>query len=243
MKIARRIPGARFLYRTLEGWIDRHRLAGRSAEAVFTDIYRNNRWRGRESVSGTGSDEEQTRVLRRELESVISRLKVRRLLDVPCGDFRWMRHVRLEGVEYIGGDIVAEVVANNQRLYGNSSTRFERIDLLSDEIPRADLIFCRDCLVHLSFDDALRALDRMIASGATYLATTTFIHRDRNTDILTGQWRPLNLALEPFSFPEPLQLFVEECTEGDGIYADKAVGVWRIDDLRDRCVTGRRKGP
>ena len=28
------------------------------------------------------------------------------MLDVPCGDFRWMAHVDLSGIIYIGGDII-----------------------------------------------------------------------------------------------------------------------------------------
>ena len=40
------------------------------------------------------------------------------LLDAPCGDFNWMRHVPLGGVSYTGADVVPELIARNRRDYG-----------------------------------------------------------------------------------------------------------------------------
>ena len=98
-------------------------------------------------------------------------------------------------------------------------------------LPTADAIFCRDCLVHFSFGNIERAFRTMKASGATYLLTTTFTARDGNADIVDGDWRPLNLEAPPFNPPAPLDLIVEHCTEENGAYADKSIGVWRIADL------------
>ena len=41
-------------------------------------------------------------------------LKVRRLLDAPCGDHNWMRHVDLDGIQYLGMDLVEDIVKHNQ---------------------------------------------------------------------------------------------------------------------------------
>jgi hypothetical protein len=62
----------------------------RSRERLFTNIYRSNHWGGADSVSGGGSDLEQTSALRAALPGVLQRLGVRTLLDAPCGDFHWM---------------------------------------------------------------------------------------------------------------------------------------------------------
>jgi hypothetical protein len=96
-----------------------------------------------------------------------------------------------------------------------------------------DVIFCRDALVHFSFSDVFRALDNIISSNSTYLITTTFVDRNKNTDILTGQWRPLNLQAHPFDFPAPIATIDERCTEGDGSWGDKSLGVWRISELAE----------
>ena len=37
------------------------------------------------------------------------------VIDVPCGDFHWMSRVNLEGRKYIGGDIVKELIEDNQK--------------------------------------------------------------------------------------------------------------------------------
>ena len=154
---------------------------------------------------------------------------MRSLLDVPCGDFGWLSTVDL-GVSYTGADIVPALVDENERRYGGPSAgrRFLTLDLTKDALPHADLVLCRDCLVHLSFDNIGRALANIRASGATYLLTTTFLEHDANTDIEDGDWRMLNLERAPFNLPPPIDVLVEDCEEGDGAYADKALGLWRV---------------
>jgi hypothetical protein len=44
-------------------------------------------------------------------------------------------------------------------------------------------------------------------------------------------WRPLNLQAAPFHFPDPLALIDEKCTEDDGVYADKQLGLWSLSDI------------
>jgi hypothetical protein len=105
------------------------------------------------------------------------------------------------------------------------------LDLTSSPLPPADLLLCRDCLVHLSLTDARRALANIRRSDITYLLTTTFPAEPTNVDVVTGDWRPLNLQRPPFGFPEPLELLVEGCTEQQGLFADKSLGLWRVADL------------
>ncbi len=203
------------------------RLAG-SPRDVFTQFYHANKWGDRESVSGAGSNLAQTEEIRRVLPGLLDELACQSVLDVPCGDFYWMRLVELD-VDYTGGDIVPQLVASNQARYGNERRRFMHIDLLEGPLPTADLLLCRDCLVHLSNAHIQSALANIRASGTTYLLTTTFTNRDRNQDIPTGSWRPVNLLLPPYSFPQPLRLIDERCP--DASYADKHLGLWRVADI------------
>jgi hypothetical protein len=152
----------------------------------------------------------------------------RSLLDVPCGDFSWMKLVEMD-VEYIGGDIVDELVTANQERHGDDSHRFVSLDLLRDELPRVDLVFCRDCLIHFSYRHIFRALNNIKRSGSTYLLTTTYIQRTENGDIPTGGWRPINLELPPFNFPPPIWLIDEQCPHDD--YRDKRLGLWESADI------------
>lgn len=234
--LAKKIPILPHLYRLLRDWYVSKRLRSKSAEHVFTDIYRKNTWRGTESVSGLGSDTFQTRILLAELPVLFRELEISTILDIPCGDFHWMKTVDLGGIDYLGADIVGELIQQNNELHGRGGIRFQKMDLINDELPRVDLVFCRDCLVHLSFDDILRALNNVCASRSKYLLTTTFTERSANLDISTGQWRVLNLERAPFRLPAPLRIIQEGCTESNGAYTDKAVGLWRIDDLREHLA-------
>lgn len=202
------------------------------AAQLFTDFFRRNKWDGRQSLSGTGSDADQTRVIVRELPLLLRRLGVCRVLDVPCGDFAWMKQVDLAGIEYLGADIVAPLIEANRRRHARPGVEFQVLDLIRDRLPAVDLVLCRDCLVHLPFAQAQQALANIAASGARYLLTTTFTGRSENADIPTGKWRALNLQRPPFDLPPPLEIINEQCTEKDGRYADKSLGLWPLTALR-----------
>ena len=198
--------------------------------SIFQDIYRNNAWGSSDSRSGRGSELVQTAVIRDVLPTLVADFKITSMLDIPCGDFHWMREVALD-LDYTGADVVPELIAQNSANYAGARRHFRVIDIANDELPRVDLIFCRDLLVHFSFADALQAIANLKNSGSTYLLTTSFSARDSNVDIFTGQWRALNFEKTPFLFPTPLRLINENCTEGGTDWADKSLGLWRFDQL------------
>ncbi len=204
------------------------RVSSKRQREIFTAVHQSNGWGDAESVSGPGSTIERALQFRDELVALLRQLQVRSILDAPCGDFNWMGLVLGElDVSYIGVDIVEALVRQAERRAGEGR-RFLWLDLTKDDLPAADLILCRDAMVHLSFADALAALRNFRRSGACYLLATTFIDRERNEDIRTGGWRPLNLQVPPFSLPEPLALVDEHCTHTGGIYRDKRLGLWEI---------------
>lgn len=231
-ELARKIPGVIPLYRAMRS------IFTRDTEAVFTHIFRGNRFGGKESISGSGSDLSQTRVIIGELPLLLKKLSVLTMLDIPCGDFYWMNSVDLNGVDYVGGDIVKEIIQNNEkRKKDRDNLHFRRLNIITDELLKVDLIFCRDCLVHFCYADIFQALCNICNSDSKYLLTTTFPSQTENQDIFTGQWRPLNLEISPFDFPKPLELINEGCTEGDGAYSDKSLGLWRIHDIKRSLAT------
>src|SRR5262245_66529053 len=77
---------------------------------TFSAIYQNNSWRNSESVSGRGSTLARTSVLRETLPILLKELNCQCFLDAPCGDFNWMRQVGLDGIQYVGIDIVADLI-------------------------------------------------------------------------------------------------------------------------------------
>lgn len=199
---------------------------------IFDYIYRTNHWSGPDSVSGEGASLDQTYVLQDQLPVLLQSLGIQTLLDAPCGDYSWMQTLDLPVTTYIGADIVASLVRENQTDYGSPQRQFVHLDITCDPLPPADLLLCRDCLVHFSFADIERTLVNMKASGIPYLLTTTFPACSENEDIITGDWRVLNLERSPFDLPPPLQLINEGCTEGGGLFADKSLGLWETCRIR-----------
>jgi hypothetical protein len=184
-----------------------------------------------ESVSGPGSSLAQTAEIRRRLPLLFARLEINSMLDAPCGDHNWLHRVDLKLEKYVGIDIVPQIVEQNRSRFENQIKRFHVTDITRDFLPQCDLILCRDCLVHLSFAEISTALRNFGNSGAKYLLTTTFPKRQTNTDIQTGGWRTLNFQLPPFNFPPPMQLLNERCTEGNGRFNDKSLGLWSFSDI------------
>ena len=200
-------------------------LKGRGREEVFTYIHANRLWDASESVSGAGSTLAATARIRDELPGILSSLGVRSLLDAPCGDFHWMKETPLDLDLYIGGDIVKSLVDRMNERYGGASRRFVHLDITCDPLPEAEALLCRDCFLHLSNSEILRALDNILRSSCSYLLTSTYPRCAHNADIRTGLSRPVNLCLPPFNFHEPMQIFAESLSYVSG----KCLGVW---DLR-----------
>jgi hypothetical protein len=201
--------------------------------ATFEHIYRANHWNGDESTSGPGSDLDQTRKIRSGLRRIIDQYGVRSLLDVPCGDFNWMRHSDLSNVSYVGGDIVAALVERNQQRFGQQGVAFARIDLTRDPLPKCDLVFCRDCLVHLSYENVFAALRNIKASGSKYLLTTSFSKTPVNYDVVTGDWRALNLNKAPFHLPAAMAVVEEDHAGVQADYPDKVMMLWPVERIPD----------
>jgi len=72
------------------------RISAKSPVQIFTEIYQQRRWGDEESVSGPGSSVEESASVRAALPLLIKELGASSLLDVPCGDFFWMRMVDLD---------------------------------------------------------------------------------------------------------------------------------------------------
>jgi SAM-dependent methyltransferase len=202
-------------------------------EYVFRDIYLRHHWSGGESASGAGASPDQTRELRRLLPVLLGELGVTTLLDLPCGDYGWMRTIELPVARYIGGDLLPEIVEPLEAEFGDGRREFQVVDLTRDPLPPADLLLCRDCLVHLSYAEIRRALRNLVRSSIPYILTTTFPDCAANEDIVTGDWRVLDLERAPLHLPAPVRILNEGCTEGGGVFADKSLGLWRTADLRD----------
>lgn len=214
-------------------YADGSRYRGKSRKEVFSEFYEKAGWNltHQDSVSGEGSDAIQTAQLRAAFPKLLRTLKVKSMLDIPCGDFYWMQQVDLSGVQYTGADIVPALVTQNLQRYSNDMRTFRLLDLTNDALPAVDLVCCRDCLVHFSLADIRAALNNITHSGAKWLLMTHFPEEKSNKDIVTGGWRPLNFCLPPFNLPPPHHLINEGCTEMEGAFEDKSMALWEVKQI------------
>src|SRR5260221_3517435 len=79
------------------------------------------------------------------------------VVDLWSGGFTVGRALleNLPGSEYIGCDIVPELIAHNNASYASDKISFRRLDLVSDPLPDGDVCLVRQVLQHLSNADIM----------------------------------------------------------------------------------------
>ena len=218
-------------YHRLKKALEAARLHGRNHENIFGSIYQNNNWNGEESVSGQGSDLKETKALLQKLPAFLGKYDIKTMIDLPCGDYNWMQHLDYQFSRYTGIDIVQAIIDQNNKRYESDTVSFEKNDCLKADLGGADILFCRDLLIHFSNKDCQLFFENIRKSKIKYLLTTHFVGEE-NVDIATGQWRPVNLCVAPFQLPEPIDFIIEETQMFNGRYAQtKTMALWKVSDL------------
>jgi SAM-dependent methyltransferase len=194
---------------------------------IYTDIYKSNYWNSEESVSGGGSELETTENIRKELPILFEKFKIGSVLDIPCGDFNWMKLVIKNPIQYIGADIVDELIEDN-KLYHSipNCIEFKVLDIVEDELPKVDLIIIKDLFIHFSIEDIIKSIENIKKSDSKYVLITNGTDLVRkNEEIQTGGgYRGLNMSLEPFNFSKPIY-------EIETLVHNSKLSMWEINKL------------
>ena len=145
-------------------------------KAVFDKIYRRGIWGkklGARFYSGPGSHDPQ--LVNPYVESVKEFLvhlgDKPSVVDLGCGDFNVGQQLRPFCGEYIACDVVPELVAHNAQKFRFLSVDFRCVDMIEDALPRADVIFIREVLQHLS-NDAIAKILAKLPESCKYLILT-----------------------------------------------------------------------
>jgi hypothetical protein len=122
---------------------------------LFTQTYTENKWTSTESRSGIGSHLEYTESIRKLIVELIDG-GVKYIWDCSCGDWNWMKEIRESLPNYVGNDIVDELIELNTKKFGSDTIKFQCGDMLEElkklESASVDLLLCRHTLEHLSTD-------------------------------------------------------------------------------------------
>jgi glycosyltransferase involved in cell wall biosynthesis len=224
----------------IENPIKHEKIENTNLENHFTNIYNKNEWNCDETRAGRGSSMASTDRIRNKLPLLFQKYNVKSVIDIGCNDLNWIKEIlKQTNIKYIGADIVEDVIIRNSIEFPQYS--FYKLDITRDELPaKSDLILCRDIFVHLSFNNIISALHKIVRSGSKYLLTTNFYRNDRRNqkdiNIEKGiSWRPVRLTY-PFSdisLPSPMETINERCVETDneGSYEDKSLALWDISSI------------
>ena len=206
----------------------------RDEEKKFNFIYKNKYWQNIDngSLSGAGSNiDDSTHNLSIELPNFINKHQVKSLLDMPCGDWAWMSKLNLANIDYIGCDIVEDMITTNNQKYRNAKINFIKKNLSHDDLPEADMILVRDLLVHLKYPDIILCLNNIKKYDYKYIAITNFPKLVKNINNKFGdRWRPINFNLEPYLLPKPDFVLPDDSQIGE-YDSQKTVAIWKNENF------------
>lgn len=145
---------------------------------VFTEIYRTKKWG---DGSGGGSVPSAARPYCEFITARLSNEQPGTVLDIGSGDGVVASMIDFAGHEYIGVDAA------------------QGFDALTDALPEADLVLCKEVLQHLSNAQVQVLLER--TDHYKLRLFTSMTGEGTNVDIETGDSRPVDLSLPPFNRP------------------------------------------
>ena len=185
-------------------------------ESVFTNIYQHGCWGWNEDglgFSGDGSTLRNTTHYVAFLQQFIKANKIKSVVDAGCGDWTFSKEIDWGDVQYLGVDVVKSVIDANNQKYGTKNIRFEHFDILRYALPAADLLICKDVLMHLSNRDIISFL-KSTKQFKHCLFTNNIGSENENQDIPRGGFRPLDLTAAPF-FLNGVKAFMYSTDHGD----------------------------
>jgi len=139
-------------------------------EETFTKIYDKKIWGG---GSGTGSKMSPDNLWFIDLLTyVIEEHKIKRVVDIGCGDFNILRNIDWTGlgVDYLGIDCVEDLITFNNQEFGNESVQFSKLDISTNPhlIEGFDLVIIKDVIQHWD-DDHIKVVFHQLVQNNTFI--------------------------------------------------------------------------
>lgn len=196
-------------------------------EKTFTYIYENNIWGDNKNNNYKGSSGNGSTINYNKntyipfLQNFINDNNIKTVVDLGCGDFVCGPSIydNLD-ILYTGYDVYKNVIQHN------STTKYEFIHLdfynNKEQIKDGDLCILKDVLQHWSLDKINIFLEYIVESKKfKYILITNCCNQHiDNTDILVGQFRPLNCSFFPLKKYNPIKLYNYDTKEVSLIQLD-----------------------
>lgn len=177
---------------------------------------------GDETQCGAGSTMAATANVREWLPGALKRLGVEMLIDAPCGDRNWIRHVDMPGITYRGVDEDED----HLKRAGDDGAFVVKADLRRDLLTVSRgvaAILSRDFFQHLDDRDGATVLENFRNSGAKYLIATDHgvVENGKLEHLPEGPFRYISMTAPPFNLPPP----IDQCDDGKN---GRILGVYQL---------------
>lgn len=179
-------------------------------QAIFTEIYNKKAWGshidGRGS-SGPGSRVDIVEPYIQFLQNFLQLNDIKSVVDIGCGDWQFAKHIKWDGIDYTGIDIVESVVSYNQDNYSSENVHFMQADFTQGVEKKADVYIIKDVLQHVDNKSLEKFLsDAVVNKKARFIILVNCFAdaEDHQDNIQIGQTRPLDARLFPLKKWNPV---------------------------------------
>ncbi|WP_299061328.1 class I SAM-dependent methyltransferase [uncultured Polaribacter sp.] len=179
-------------------------------KAAMAQVYDKNLWGKGEDLFYSGEGSHLKYIVKPYVDNVRFFLKSFKLpvsvCDLGCGDFNIGKHLVDFTSEYIAVDIVDNLINYNKEKFKFKNLSFLSLDIAKDDLPKADCVFIRQVLQHLSNKEVEAVVKKLYRYK--YLILTEHLpveDFEPNIDIISGQGIRLkkksgiNLLAPPFN--------------------------------------------
>jgi hypothetical protein len=185
---------------------------------IFTDIYENCVWGNNceieyNGTSGLGSEINYNKDYIFFLKKFIRENNISKITDLGCGDFKCGKSIYddLENISYLGYDAYDKIVNNNNNLYDKNKYKFIHLDFYNEryKIEESELCIIKDVLQHWKLNEIYIFLDYLLNTKKfKYILICNCCDQTKdNTEIITGDFRPLSCNFFPLKRYKPIKLY------------------------------------
>lgn len=184
----------------------------------FDAVYEKGLWRGGEG-SGPGSELSNCLPMCFQLANFINTHKIEKIADVSCGGMAWWPTVLSlvnHKVQFYGFDVSSVAIRRNRvKFAGYANMAFSVADARKVQLPKCDLVVCRETINHLSVSNAKAVIENLQAADTRYVCFSdedlveknvvedNKRHNKKGADEHVFVYSRWNLRLDPFFLPEP----------------------------------------
>jgi hypothetical protein len=187
-------------------------------ESTFTNIYEHRFWgdngvAGYNGSSGSGSDVDQNKdTYVPVVQNFIIENGVKTVVDLGCGDFKCGPFIYEDlDVLYTGYDAYRKLVDYNSITHSAPKYTFKHLDFCynKESIESADLCVLKDVIQHWPLANIYEFFDYLVETKKFkyILVCNCCAQTTDDTDIRTGQWRPLSCNFLPLKKYNPVMIY------------------------------------